>query len=364
MSLIAGTKSAVRLTRAALARDGSVKGAFLHPCLADQMHPVFEGHANVLQPRTERPTHGGMCHAINRLPDIWRRAGCSYIAEVEALISVAPRSIAKMNVDNKAAQDFIHQEIDGGRLRRIVFQSDASRAVHDHFMTDRIREHSSVATLVPPEILRKPELPSGDGLSVLLIISRSFLKGTFLLPGLLAAAPSNLRLTVVCAEPIGIPELEADPRVETIIIPRLPIATKRDLFQSHHLFLNISQMDTLGSFLDSVRFNTPMVTVPGSHASSYVTHGETGWILPSPYYYYDPACGVAYNNKETFEDYLRAKDLSEWDGLISAVGKLLSSLSSEDIRRITEAQYEDTRERHSVDRWLNSIQRIYEEARK
>lgn len=153
-------------------------------------------------------------------------------------------------------------------------------------------------------------------------------------------------------------------RFETMIMLRLPIATKKDLFQSHHLFLNISQMDTLGSFLDSVRFNTPMVTVPGSHASSYVTHGETGWILPSPYYFYDPAFGIAYKNKATFEHYLRAKDLSEWDGLISSAGKLLSSMSSEGVRRITEAQYEDTRERHSVDRWFNSIQRIYREVRK
>lgn len=87
-------------------------------------------------------------------------------------------------------------------------------------------------------------------------------------------------------------------------------------------------------------------------------------ILPSPYYFYDPAFGIAYKNKATFEDYLRAKDLSELDGLISAIGKFLSSLSSEGVRDITEAQYEYTRKRHSVDRWLNSIQHTYEEARK
>jgi hypothetical protein len=252
--------------------------------------------------------------------------------------------------------------LDSGRLRKIIFQSEASLKVHSEFMTQRISDASTFVTLVPPEINRKENRNDSGNIKVLLIISRSYLKGTFLLPRILASAPDNINFTVVCSEPVGIPELENDPRINEIITPRLPIPMKKQLFQSHDLFLNISQMDTLGSFLDSVRFNTPMLTVPGSHAQSYVKHGETGWVLPSPYYFYDPQCGEAYKNKDEFASYLEAKDLNEWDPLFEAMSFYLNNLSSNEIHRVTKNQYKDSIERLTVDRWLADVGHVYDEA--
>jgi hypothetical protein len=86
------------------------------------------------------------------------------------------------------------------------------------------------------------------------------------------------------------------------VLPRPTLADRRALYHGHDYIVNLSLGDSLGVFLDSLRFATPMIGYPGQHGQTYCTP-QTSLLLPNPIFVYDEKYLEEYNAFE-YEDYL------------------------------------------------------------
>lgn len=350
----------------ALKRTGQLQAALI-PMNPNEIHPVFKTHAEILQPLTRVPLPSTLLHVIGRIPYGFSKLGYRYIAEVEGATGPAPVEYTKFNFDIVNAHKFINKEIDNNKLKRLVFQSGSALEYQKKWMSEEIKEISTSVDMVPPSIIQKKmisvDLYSRPQIRLLMIISNPILKGLFVLPKLidkLLVENVNFLLTVVSARKLDIDDTYLK-HINYHIISKLTVENKQDLFNNNHFLLNISPMDTLGSFLDSAWFNTPMITVYGQHAGTYVVNKKTGYIINSPIFYYSDKWGIDYRNaKIDFKNYLLSMELSNWDKMVSEIVYVCSTFDPCKYNNMVVSHYNYCIENFSISRWLETWETVYE----
>ncbi len=336
----------------------------LIPMREEDTHPVFHSHCNILQPLTSNLLPWKTLHVINRLPKHLSFFNKSYIAEVEGATGIAPTSITKYGFDLKKCHNFIDNEIKQNKLKKIVFFSESSLDLQRQWMTDRMIEISDFSNIAPHKVFQKSLDLSVRKLSFIIVISQSVNKGSFLFPLLIdeiIKRRQDVVFNIVTAEDFVVDDRHCR-YINKYVIKRMSFSQKKDIFFKSDILINVSPMDTLGSFLDSMMFNTPVITVPGQHAHSYIKHNLTGYIVDSPIFYYSDAWGKEYfNAKKDFREYLLKMDLSCWNVMLKQIGDIVEDLNFQKISKMMSAQHKDTIQNHNLSDWLDKWESIYKE---
>ena len=334
----------------------------LIPMSEKNLHPVYLSHCKILQPLTQNFLPWSTIHTINRLPKVFRALGSSYIAEVEALTGVAPSEITKYKFRLKDCQRFIESEINRGKLKKIIFFSEASMNLNKQWMTKKISQKVDFCNMVPHTYFSKNLDLRSNQLRLLLIISKAIVKGSFLFSRLfdeIIKVRADVQFIIISSE-----DFEIEPRhkdyVQKNIIKRMTFDQKKNFFFQSDMLINISPMDTMGTFLDSLMFNTPLITVPGQHASSYVENGISGYIVDSPVFYYSSDLGVKYHNvRQDFKTFLMQCDLNIWNQMFDEIAYIVKKIDRKKLKEITINQQQRIKKIHSVDGWLSNWKSIY-----
>lgn len=327
-----------------------------------KMHPAWRSHALFLQDRTALPWPGKTIHAINRIPDSMR--GRRYVAETENLFSLLPKSItrtSKFNI-NKSIE-LIEQEIHSGFLQRIIFQSPGAWAMNQKWFTPDIESVSRLVQTVPDAIHARTHNTETDQLRILIIGTSIYYKGLFMLPRIVQETRRHrpdVQFTCVISTPL--PFLDGTDGIDTIVVPMMDETMRADMYQNHHFVMNLSLGDALGVYLESIRFNTPMITFQGQHADAFVPDGG-GFILEQPLFIYGKADFDRHYRVDQFPDYVQQKiQQNFFASAEDDVIELIRGLDlGEDYQAMVTRQYQHGCEHLNVPDWLDSMGRLYSE---
>lgn len=349
------TRRVVALVKRCFRRKITSKFAVLP--MTKMIHPVFRTHYQFLQDRTALPRPGKILHVINRLPQ--KLVGYHYIAEVEGLHSVLPKSITRASdFDEVATLPLIEDLIRSQGLKAIVFQSESAEKRNKPYITEFISKFTYVVTAVPPRIVPRIFETSNE-VKILLIGTTYIRKGFFLLEPLIAKVKrhrQDISFTLVCSEPIS--DLGCLTGLKTIVQQRLTQDQRDELFKEHHYLLNLSVGDTLGTFLDSIEYNLPIIGFPGQHGKSYVKK-EFGFLVESPIFEYSVD---RHWNMKSFEkvvlNYFREGRFN--DCLNDLTSIILKLDITENYNQILQKQLEFSLRNFSVEKFLLDWRLLYE----
>ena len=335
------------------------KGVAFLP-IGSNVHPVFRSHYLFLQDKTALPLRNKVLHVINRLPR--RLEGRAYVAEVEGLHSVLHKHIRQaISYSNDDSMALIETMIRSGGLRGIVFQSWSAKGRNDGLMNSFIESHCYVATAVPPRIIPRIASSHSEEIRILLIGTNFVRKGFFLLPDIIESVRSvnsNIRFTLVCSELSD--DLVVLKKIEGLNIyikQRLSPRERDDFFLNHHFLLNLSVGDTLGTFLDSIEYNLPLIGFAGQHGKSYVKK-DFGYLVESPIFEYDPDSTWTIH---TFENVVL--NLFLQGGFTSSIQEIVEIILelrlNESYDKMCSHQLEYAKNHLSIDKWLSDWNEIY-----
>ncbi len=353
----------LRKVKCSLMRSGKFK-ASLTPLDPKTVHPVYSAHARVLQPLTRPIGFSKLVHVIGRPNQYFLNNDYSFISEVEGGAGVAPKKFSKNYYDIEAASHYTNNLIEQGRLKSIIYQSKPALELHSKQASPLMNSISKVITQVPYEYSFTESITVRKKFNLLVIASNPKAKGVFLYKKLLDYLSLHkfyVNLKIVTSKPCSF-EVDELHCVEFMVIPRLGEIDKYQLFDWCDFLINLSPMDTLGTFLDSLMYGKPLITVEGQHASSYLNNNITGFSFQSPLFYYGDKLGIKYHDvKKSFVDYVYSLDDGFWDDLIISVGKQLLNLDDSDVRTMTNNHREYITECHKIENWVLKNQELYEE---
>ncbi len=270
-------------------------------------HVVWDIHEKYLQYRTAPPLPGKIIHVINRRPAYFIKHHYPYISELENIFSLLPREIQRCGKYSDIF-DALHTELNSKELKALIFQSPGALAVNERFLKGS-QVHREMIPVVPAAIEPRTEI-SGHiekgHVKFLVFASRFFEKGLHIL---FAAANRVLdskrhyQFTLVTSKP---PAYFLPSNIVNLVMPCPTLRDRRTLYTGHDYILNLSLGDSLGVFLDSLRFGTPMIGYPGQHGS-YFCHPNSSIMLPSPIFIYGPGFFRDYAVFD-FESYLEKQE--------------------------------------------------------
>lgn len=268
-------------------------------------HVVWDVHRKFLQYHTAPPLPGKILHVINRRPSSFESLNYRYFSELENLFSLLPREILKSkNYTN--IQEQLKKALSAPEMLGIIFQSQGAFAVNERWIKDNPRLKQEIITTVPGEIENRPSPNSfneKNQVKFLVFASRYHEKGLHIL----IAAARNLihhknhyKFTLVTPQPVT---FELPNNIQNLVLPKPTLKERRLLYTQHDYIINLSLGDSLGVFLDSLRFGTPMIGYFGQHGSTY-SRPNTSIMLESPIFIYGPDFLQKYNMFE-YENYLK-----------------------------------------------------------
>ena len=347
----------------ALKRTGQLP-ASITPLNPHSVHPVYSVHANILQPLTRPLGMSKLVHVIGRPHKYLLNSNAYIISEVEGAAGVAPLEFSKNRYDIKNSNLYTDNLIESGKLRTIVYQSDSALKLHSKCASAQMNEISTVITQVPESMIWESQI-ADNKLKILIVASNPIPKGLFLLPSILKKLNEKgvgLNLKIISSRRFNI-EYDGKHNVEFIVTSKMSPKLKSEVFRWADFLLNISPMDTLGTFIDSIKYGVPLITVEGQHASSYVLNGSTGCILNSPLFYYGDRLGVDYFDvKNTFVDFLISQNDDFWLNFIDEIVDLFQTLTPNLINEITQNHKDYCRKEFRINSWLDSYKALYEDA--
>lgn len=357
------SESIKKFSKVFFGRSGELN-ACLTPLIPNSTHPVYSAHAKILQPRTQRYGLKNTVHVIGRPNKAFLKLRNKIISEVEGAAGVAPIEYSKTMYDIDSANLYTDELIDDGRLVSILYQSKTALDLHSNFASPKMNAVSRYITQVPDDMVWDKNPRSHGAISLLVIASNPVPKGVFLLPEILKRLQKiNIKVTLrlITSKEFKL-SWTGKHTIEYIVTNRLDNDFKRILFGASDLLVNISPMDTLGTFLDSIKYGVPLLTVKGQHAPCYVKSGLTGIIVDSPIFYYSEDLGVKYFDvKKSFVKYIQSRDISYWDALISEVVDNIALLSGYNLSVMKENHRDYCAENHSIKTWLDNYRKLYEE---
>jgi hypothetical protein len=333
--------------------------------ISEDVHPAFRAHYIHLQDMTSLPFPGKVLHVINRIPIFLQ--SYSYIAEVEGLFSLLPKKITRGGgFSCRESIRLIEAKLTNGKLRRIIFQSQPALELDRQWMTSKIEEASRVVPLIPvdlhPRTVNDAEVLQAS-IRILIVGRERYRKGLFLLPHIIPKVRESrpdIQFTCVSSEPI--PELEGVDGLNVIVVNIMSEECRRQIFTSHHYLLNLSIGDALGIFIDSLRFNIPMIGFPGKHGAYYVPPGS-GILIQAPLFEFEGSNWDRQWSIRSFPAYIEAQYRV---GLFDAtIAKIIDTLVAVDLGPGYEAmcrfQYNFSVEKLGVQQWLQNWRVLYEE---
>jgi len=322
-------------------------------------HPVYFAHSKILQKYTAPILTKKTIHIIGRPNQYFIKKGFNFISEVEGAAGFSPLSMSKNKYDIDSAIAYTDEFIDCGRLKALIYQSETALKLHNKFQSKKMSNISHVITQVPWTHFWSNPIPVNKKFKILLIASNPIAKGLFLLDRLLKnLEKTGLRVSVTVV--MSKPHIFKSKNVSCLVTPQLSQAEKAELFYSHHILLNMSPMDTMGTFLDSHQFGIPLLTVKGQHAPDYIINYKTGIFVEQPIFYYSSQLGKNYFDvKKTFTNYLLDQSYEFWEEMIDEL--IVSIVNMHDNYSYffhNNRMY--IKECHTKEKWLKNYRNLYE----
>lgn len=337
--------------------------AAITPLNPRTVHPVYTAHAKILQPRTKPIFLSNVKHVIGRPHQSFLQKDCKLISEVEGAAGVAPLEYSKARYDIKGACKYTDELIIQGKLRSIIYQSNAAFSLQSQYASSLMNSISTVITQVPDSTEWNSVHDKKERLQILVIASNPIPKGVFLLEHVLRELDRlNILITlrIVTSKAYKL-SYEGRHEISYIVTNRLESKQKQELFSGSNFLLNISPMDTLGTFLDSIKYGVPLITVEGQHASSYVINNVTGYIVESPLFYYSDKLGKDYFDvKSSFSNYVLSQNISFWDVLVKSLIDVFIRIENDSVKNIMSAHRDNCYDNFKLTDWLLDYQYLYE----
>ncbi len=269
-------------------------------------HVVWDVHRKFLQYKTAPVLPGKILHVINRVTSDVDFLRCEYISELESIYSLLPRSILKSQ-NYQDIKDALRKVLLSGKLRGIIFQSPGAFAANERWLKGvEGGPICKIITVVPAE-LEDRVLPKTfvdkDSINFLMFASKYYEKGLhifFAVAEKLKITKSHYKFTLVTSKPVDylLPD-----NVKNLVIPGPTLKERRSLYTGHDYVINLSLGDSLGVFLDALRFGTPMIGYRGQHGDTYCTK-NTSIMMNNPIFIYGENFLEKYNMFE-YEMYLK-----------------------------------------------------------
>lgn len=267
-------------------------------------HVVWDVHDKYLQYSTAPLLSGKILHVINRLPHNLENRGFCYFSELENIFSLLSREVLKStNYEN--IKDALKEKLNSPYLKGLIFQSEGALKVNLPWLDYNQNLNYSLVTVVP-EMIEKRKSLNGfvdkNSVKFLVFSSRFYEKGLHILFDVarkLSYSKRHYQFTLITPTKL---EVELPGNIKNVVIPRPSLDERRELYTNHDYVVNLSLGDSLGVFLDSIRFGTPMIGYCGQHGKTYC-NDKTSIILENPIFVYGEKFLVDYNMFE-YEKYL------------------------------------------------------------
>lgn len=327
-------------------------------------HPVWRTHVLNLSERTSWPWPGKTLHVTNRPTSLFRKLGYRYIAEVENIFSLLTPDYTKrpdFRIDE--ALERIERELDTGRVRRVVFQSQGAYDMSAKWFSPRMREVARTVQIVPERLDTKQVDPEERRVRVLIVGQAIYRKGLFMLPRIIAEVRKQrpeMHFTCVSTEPV--PFLADVDGLDVIEIWRMSDSMRKEVYDAHHFVLNLTLSDALGVYLESLRFNTPMIGYPGQHGGNLVP-ADGGIMLEPPLFVYADHDFDRHYSIASFPDYVRSLHEQGFfdDAERTAIDALIALPTGDAYQTMLARQHAFAKAHFQVDDWLRSMAGLYAE---
>lgn len=270
-------------------------------------HVVWDIHEKYLQFSTAPILPSKILHVINRRSQKLEQLDYSYIAELENIFSLLPREILKSK-NYKGIKDSLNSTLASDKLRGLIFQSQGAFDINQKWFDPQL-SHKIIQ--VCPAVLESRLLPEyfvdRNQVKFLSFASRYHEKGLHILSSVaekLLKLKPHYQFTLVVNSPI---DYVLPSNIHPVVMPRPTLEQRREFYTGHDFVVNLSLGDSLGVFLDSVRFCIPMIGYFGQHGKIYCP-SNASMMLDNPIFIYGKDFLEKYNPFE-FESYL--KDLED-----------------------------------------------------
>lgn len=328
--------------------------------LKSDHHVVWDVHEKYLQYQTAPVIPGKILHVINRLPTNLAKYNFNYFSELENIFSLLPREVLKSK-NYQDTKNELKKIMKSDNLRGVIFQSEGALKVNQPWLDYNTNLKYDLVTVVPAQLESRPiagYFVNKNNVKFLIFASRFYEKGLHIFLAVakrLENSKKHYKFTLVTPYEInyGLPA-----NVENIVMPRPSLEERRELYTGHDYIMNLSLGDSLGVFLDSVRFSTPMIGYYGQHGKTYCSD-KTSIMLDNPIFVYGDKFLVEYNMFE-YEEYLEnlensgffEKDKNNLLDILIEVDKL-------DKYKELVASLNVFSRQFSTDNWLNKIKKVY-----
>jgi hypothetical protein len=244
-------------------------------------HPVFDVHQKYKAEINNTGTISGI-HVQNRLSiDGFLQNLVPHSLEVEGVFSILPKRITRSSNFYSNYKPELTRALRRHSLRKVLFQSYSAYCYQKFWVPELAIDKIEYINMVPPEIdLCSYILRSKRNVSNVLLVATSFHRRGLMFLDEVASQIGNLNFSVIYD---GDEEFKSN-NVKKIKIARMSNEIKRNIFRNSDIILNLSLGDTLGTFLDGVRFGIPVIGFPGQHGNTYQRPEN---IISSPLFEYD-----------------------------------------------------------------------------
>ena len=145
------------------------------------------------------------------------------------------------------------------------------------------------------------------------------------------------------------------------VIKQMSDEVKFNIFSKQDYLLNLAFGDTLGTYLDSCRYNIPVIGFPGQHGESYV---------PSNYdlFVKDPLLEHESNSSDLllkireFPEKLKLLNEDNFfnQHIVNIADKILSLDISSNYESYIKNLYKFSESNLQIDQWLSNLEKIYD----
>ncbi len=324
-------------------------------------HVVWDVHRKFLQYHSAPPLPGKILHVINRVPKEFEFFNSPYISELESIFSLLPRTILKSK-NYQEIKDALKTVLHSEKMRGIIFQSPGAFVANERWLEgSKDQIIYDTITVVPAEIeerILKNSFTDHEVVKFLMFASKYYEKGLhifFAAAEKLKSTKPHYKFTLVTskAADYAIPS-----NVVNLVMPKPSLKDRRELYIGHDYVLNLSLGDSLGVFLDSVRFGTPMISYRGQHGDTYCAP-DNSIIIDNPIFIFGEQFLEKYNMFE-YESYL--KKLEEEKFFEKDKEKLFSILEKvdnfENYNKML-INLKDFSKKFSSEIWIEKIRNFY-----
>ena len=197
--------------------------------------------------------------------------------------------------------------------------------------------------------------------NILIIGSSIYRKGLFLLKDIVPfVRKKNKDIFFTCISSNKIPFLENIEGLELKIIKQMSDEVKFNIFSKQDYLLNLALGDTLGTYLDSCRYNIPVIGFPGQHGESYNPRNYDLFVK-APFLEHESYRWDLLWKIREFPEKLRVLNEENFfnDYIDNIADKILSLDISSNYESTIKNLYKFSESNLQIDQWLSNLEKIY-----